>query len=79
MEDKSASCAADTRCTALGPVALPGGLLIITGGEGGSGAKLEADHVMGFTGGGGGGGGGGAWFTGDGGREILFIGRGTVA
>lgn len=50
----------------------------MTGGEGGRGAKFEADQDMGFTGGGGGGG-GGAWFTGEGGREILFIGRGTVA
>lgn len=28
-----------------GPAARPGGLLIITGGEGGSGVKLDADHT----------------------------------
>lgn len=48
----------------------------MTGGDGGSGAKLEADQEIGFTGGGGG---GGAGFTGEGGLEILFMGRGTVA
>lgn len=29
----------------LGPVAFPGGLLIMTGGDGGSGVKLHADHT----------------------------------
>lgn len=31
-----------------GPVAFPGGLLIITGGDGGSGLKLEADQTVDF-------------------------------
>lgn len=38
--------------TGLGPVALPGGLLIITGGDGGRGEKLEADQAQGFVAGG---------------------------
>lgn len=49
-------------------MALPGGLLIITGGEGGRGAKLEADQVVDLVLGGKGAGG----FTGEGGREFLF-------
>lgn len=45
-----------------GPAAFPGGLLIMTGGEGGSGVKLHADHTtdLGGVGGVGGGAGGGA-------------------
>lgn len=49
----------------LGPAAFPGGLLIMTGGEGGSGVKLHADHTTDLGGGGGvgvgTGAGGGAW------------------
>lgn len=50
----------------LGPVAFPGGLLIMTGGEGGNGVKLHADHTTDLGGGGvgagaGAGAGGGAW------------------
>lgn len=56
-------------------MALPGGLLIITGGEGGRGAKLEADQLVVLVLGGRGAGG----FTGEAGREFLFTGRGTVA
>lgn len=46
-----------------GPVAFPGGLLIMTGGEGGRGVKLETDHTtdLGCGGGGEAGAGGGAW------------------
>lgn len=52
-----------------GPVAFPGGLLIMTGGDGGKGVKLHADHTTDLAGGGGGGTGtragagaaGGAW------------------
>ena len=53
--------------TGRGPVALPGGLLIMTGGEGGKGVKLEAEQMVGLegrTGGGGAGaevGGGAGW------------------
>lgn len=36
-----------------GPAAFPGGLLIITGGEGGRGVKLQADHTTDLGGGGG--------------------------
>lgn len=36
-----------------GPVALPGGLLIMTGGDGGRGVKLYADHTADLGGGGG--------------------------
>lgn len=58
-----------------GPVALPGGLLIMTGGEGGKGVKLLAvqmtDLEAGAKGGGAGAGGGGV-----GGAGCL---RGTVA
>lgn len=35
-----------------GPVAFPGGLLIMTGGEGGNGVKLQADHTTDLGGGG---------------------------
>lgn len=66
---------ADTGRTGLGPVALPGGLLIITGGDGGSGAKLGADQATGFVFGGK----VAMALTGEGGRELLFSGRGTVA
>lgn len=38
--------------TGRGPVALPGGLLIITGGDGGRGEKLEVDQAQGFVAGG---------------------------
>lgn len=38
--------------TGLGPVALPGGLLIITGGDGGRGETLAADQAPGFAAGG---------------------------
>lgn len=38
--------------TGLGPVALPGGLLIITGGDGGRGEKLEVGQAQGFVAGG---------------------------
>lgn len=48
----------------------------MTGGDGGSGAKLEADQEIGLTGGGGG---GGAGLTGEGGLAILLMGLGTVA
>lgn len=48
-----------------GPAAFPGGLLIMTGGEGGRGVKLHADHTTDLGGGGGvevgAGAGGGAW------------------
>lgn len=48
-----------------GPAAFPGGLLIMTGGEGGRGVKLHADHTTDLGGGGGTGAGtgagGGAW------------------
>lgn len=36
-----------------GPAAFPGGLLIMTGGEGGKGVKLDADHTTDLGGGGG--------------------------
>lgn len=35
-----------------GPVAFPGGLLIMTGGDGGSGVKLDADQTTDLGGGG---------------------------
>lgn len=38
--------------TGLGPAALPGGLLIMTGGDGGRGEKLEAAQAQGFAAGG---------------------------
>lgn len=38
--------------TGLGPVALPGGLLIITGGDGGRGETVEVDQAQGFVAGG---------------------------
>lgn len=48
-----------------GPAAFPGGLLIMTGGEGGRGVKLHADHTTDLAGGcgsgAGAGAGGGAW------------------
>lgn len=66
---------ADTGRTGLGPVALPGGLLIITGGDGGRGAKLGAAQAAGLVLGGK----VAAALTGEGGRELLFRGRGTVA
>lgn len=46
-----------------GPAAFPGGLLIMTGGEGGRGVKLLADHTTDLGGGGGAGARaiGGAW------------------
>lgn len=62
--------------TGRGPVALPGGLLIMIGGDGGRGEKLEADQAPGFAAGGWG---GGAAFTGEEGREFLLGGRGAVA
>lgn len=43
-----------------GPAAFPGGLLIMTGGEGGRGVKLDADHTTDLGGGGGVGAGAGA-------------------
>lgn len=36
----------------LGPVAFPGGLLIMMGGEGGRGVKLQVDHTEDLGGGG---------------------------
>lgn len=47
--------------TGRGPVALPGGLLIMTGGEGGRGLKLVADHTTDLEGVAGDGAGAGAW------------------
>lgn len=38
--------------TGLGPVALPGGLLIMTGGDGGRGETLDVDQAPGFAAGG---------------------------
>lgn len=58
-----------------GPAAFPGGLLIMTGGEGGSGVKLLADHTTDLTGGAGAGAAGVTW--GDGGPCCCLL--GTVA
>lgn len=66
---------ADTGRTGLGPAALPGGLLIITGGDGGRGAKLGAAQATGLVLGGK----VATALTGEGGRELLLSGRGTVA
>lgn len=59
-----------------GPVAFPGGLLIMTGGEGGKGVKLLAVQMTDFEAGANGGGGAGA-----GGGGVAGVGclRGTVA
>lgn len=59
---------ADTGRTGLGPAALPGGLLIMTGGDGGRGAKLGADQATGLVLGGR----VATALTGEGGRELLF-------
>lgn len=66
---------ADTGRTGLGPAALTGGLLIMTGGDGGRGAKLGAAQAAGRVLGGK----VAAAPTGEGGRELLLTGRGTVA
>lgn len=52
-----------------------GGLLIMTGGDGGRGEKLEGDQAQGFAAAGW----EGAVFTGEEGRECLLGGRGAVA
>lgn len=72
----AAALEAATGRTGLGPAALPGGLLIMTGGDGGRGAKLGAAQAAGLLLLGGN---VAAAPTGDGGRELLFTGRGTVA
>lgn len=61
--------------TGLGPAALPGGLLIMTGGDGGWGEKPDADQAQGLAAAGWGKGA----FTGEEGRELLLRGRGAVA
>lgn len=75
MDTGAAGLEAGTGRTGLGPAALPGGLLIITGGDGGRGPKVGADQATGFVLGGR----VAAAPMGEGGRELLFSGRGTVA
>lgn len=59
--------------TGRGPVAFPGGLLIMTGGEGGNGVKFVVEQTVGLEAGTGGGGAGTELGDGIGWR------RGTVA